>query len=379
MPTTAPFLDLHAVHVIPPSLLIRDDTGRAKSSSFGGTRRDRGSSQGWKRPVRKYLGNKHIEGGAFGVRTTRLPKLVTAALTARGRDTDVAAQKTATAITDTGLSANATTGNTAASVYAPAAAAGNIADIIDVAWDNIVDAGDKKGDKGKATPPEVIDQIKAALDPGTAIDIALFGRMLAEIDNGARDVDGAVLFAHPLGVAAAQVEADFFTTVDDKPEPGEAVSSNLGTTDLTAPVLYRYASLNWRQLAANLGGAAVLTKAAGAAFIDGFTLALPSGKQTSTGATTLPEYLIGIASRRATSYANAFANAITATDVVPAATEALFNSITRGVRFQEQAQIIILPITADPAALPTIPGATVVGSLDEFTAAAAAAADLEPR
>jgi len=325
------FVDLHALQSFPPSLLNRDDTGRAKSIVIGGVVRDRISSQAAKRPMRVGMRQAGIDGGSFAVRTNRLPRLVTEILTAtHTRDVDVAAQKAATVITSLGLKANATTGNTSAGVFLAEPAIADIAAIIDIAWDRISD-----------TTPD--------------------------------DVTAAASVAHPIGVAAAHVEGDFFTAVDDKADraAGDAASSNLGITDLTAPTMYRYGSLNRDQLTSNLHAAPNLAGAAERAFIEQFLLAVPSAKQPSTGATTLPHFLVAVTSGRPTSAFDAFEEAITGTAVVTTATTRLFAHIGRTSRFQPAARIVVLPVSADPASLPSIPGAQVVDSLDEFLEAIA--------
>ncbi len=358
------FVDLHALQSFPPSLLNRDDTGRAKSIVIGGVVRDRISSQAAKRPMRVGMRQAGIDGGSFAVRTNRLPRLVTEILTTtHTRDVDVAAQKAATVITSIGLSANARTGNTSAGVFLAEPAIADIAAIIDTAWDRITDT----------TPDDVTAAVKTTFDVTTAIDLALFGRMLAELDNGAYNVAAAASVAHPIGVAAAHVEGDFFTAVDDKADraAGDAASSNLGITDLTAPTMYRYGSLNRDQLTSNLHAAPNLAGAAERAFIEQFLLAVPSAKQPSTGATTLPHFLVAVTSGRPTSAFDAFEEAITGTAVVTTATTRLFAHIGRTSRFQPAARIVVLPVSADPASLPSIPGAQVVDSLDEFLEAIA--------
>ena len=49
------FLDIHAIQVLPPSNVNRDDTGSPKTARYGGVVRARVSSQSWKKAMRDYL------------------------------------------------------------------------------------------------------------------------------------------------------------------------------------------------------------------------------------------------------------------------------------------------------------------------------------
>ena len=49
------FLDIHAIQVLPPSNVNRDDTGSPKTARYGGVVRARVSSQSWKKAMRDYF------------------------------------------------------------------------------------------------------------------------------------------------------------------------------------------------------------------------------------------------------------------------------------------------------------------------------------
>lgn len=333
------FLTLHALHAFPASLLNRDDLNAAKTIPFGGTTRLRVSSQSWKRAMRIHMRGRAIEGGAYGLRTNRLPHLVASTLSdTHDRDRDAAAVKAATVISALGLKANEKTGNTAVQVYVSEHAPARIAASVDKHWDNI--------GAGTADVPEaVLADTIAAFDVDNTFDLALFGRMIAELPKGGR-IDGAASVSHPFSVEAAQITPDFFTAVDDA-AAGEAVSSNLGVTDLAAPVLYRHASVNLTQLATNLDNpdlVPVVTRE----FVDAFISSVPSAKQRSTAATTLPSFVVGVRSQRDTSLADAFAAAIDNADVLGTATDRLFTHLGRVLPFIADAHAVVLPITADP-------------------------------
>ena len=68
-------VDIHALQTIPPSLINRDDTGAPKSAVFGGTPRQRVSSQSWKRAIRKFF-EDNFDPEQIGDRSKRLPEKI---------------------------------------------------------------------------------------------------------------------------------------------------------------------------------------------------------------------------------------------------------------------------------------------------------------
>ena len=54
------FLDIHAIQVLPPSNVNRDDTGSPKTARYGGVVRARVSSQSWKKQCGIILKNLAI-------------------------------------------------------------------------------------------------------------------------------------------------------------------------------------------------------------------------------------------------------------------------------------------------------------------------------
>lgn len=64
------FLDIHAIQILPPSNVNRDDTGSPKTANFGGVTRARVSSQAWKKAIRDYFRDFGY-GFDVGVRTVK--------------------------------------------------------------------------------------------------------------------------------------------------------------------------------------------------------------------------------------------------------------------------------------------------------------------
>ena len=87
----------------------------------------------------------------------------------------------------------------------------------------------------------------------TAVDVALFGRMLAAAP--AFNTEAAAQVAHAITVHTAAVEDDFFTAVDDL-NTGEEDrgSGHMGETEFGAGVFYVYVCVDCESLVKNLSG-----------------------------------------------------------------------------------------------------------------------------
>ncbi|WP_032399765.1 type I-E CRISPR-associated protein Cas7/Cse4/CasC [Rhodococcoides fascians] len=376
--TIAPFLALHILHAVPASLLNRDDAGAIKKITVDGVTRVRVSSQSWKRAIRTGVRTAAIEGGAFGLRTTRFPQLTADVLaTHHGIDPHRASAVSAALFTRLGLKANEKTGNTAAAVFASENLPSRVAAVLAEHDGSIVYAADtgttkKKSDAALSIPDEVMAAAHAALDVDATVDLALFGRMLAEIPG--RNIDGAVSVAHAFSVDPMALEADFFTAVDDAARDDEAVSMMLDTADLAAPTLYRYIELDRRQLRTNLATASTdptvierLALAAEAALIEWSVRSLPTGKKRSSAAHTLPIVVLADTGTAVYSLADAFSPAIRGTQVtIDAATRLLRHSATmRPYTGGSTAVLAINPTVADELDLD---GLGIASSLDDLIA-----------
>lgn len=70
------FVDIHVIQSVPPSNINRDDTGSPKTAYYGGVLRSRVSSQAWKKAVRSTFVDNVVQDG-LGVRTKQaVEKLV---------------------------------------------------------------------------------------------------------------------------------------------------------------------------------------------------------------------------------------------------------------------------------------------------------------
>jgi CRISPR system Cascade subunit CasC len=146
------------------------------------------------------------------------------------------------------------------------------------------------------------------LDGGKAADLALFGRMLADLPE--KNIDAASQVAHAISTHKSGVEFDFYTAVDDLLPHGETGAGMMGTVEFNSACFYRYANLDLGQLNKNLEDAK-LEQATTEAFIRAFIEAVPTGKQHSTAPQQKPAFVLAVVREMGLcSLANAFANPV---------------------------------------------------------------------
>ena len=128
-------------------------------------------------------------------------------------------------------------------------------------------------------------EYKEALRKAPSVDMALFGRMVA--DDPSLNYDAAAQVAHSISTHAVQNEYDYFTAVDDCAAEDNAGAGHLGTVEYNSATLYRYAVVNVQELAKHLGKekATEAVRSFGEAFIR----AMPTGKQNTFANRTLPD------------------------------------------------------------------------------------------
>ncbi|MER5951711.1 type I-E CRISPR-associated protein Cas7/Cse4/CasC [Streptomyces sp. NPDC001904] len=299
------FLDVHALQTVPPSNLNRDDTGAPKTAVYGGVPRARVSSQAWKRATRTYFGDEDLlEPSELGVRTKKIVEVVAGRITAL--DTTVAQEQALVLADETVRAAGLKTEvpkrkadaaketGTAAAPEAKYLVFLSARQIDGLACLALEGAGDItayfKDKKNK-------DQVKEIADSRHSVDIALFGRMVA--DAADFNVDAAVQVAHAISVHRVDTESDYYTAVDDENTEEETGAGMIGTVDFNSATLYRYAALGVHQLAANLGHGLREGEPAGEpvrraveAFLHGFVASLPTGKINTFGHHTLPDAVV---------------------------------------------------------------------------------------
>ncbi len=305
-------IELHLIQNFAPSNLNRDDTGSPKTCEFGGYRRARISSQCIKRAIRtEFQTGDVLPEQNLATRTKRISGEVADRLAKLGRDHEQALKITETALA--GIKITVVDGRSQYLLYLGEDEISNIVGICEEHWDALTAAaGD--GESGKkaskaAVPADVQKSLAAALDGEKASDLALFGRMLADIPE--KNVDAASQVAHAISTHQAAIEFDFYTAVDDLRPEDTSGADMLGTIEFNSACFYRYANINVPQLRENLGGDDDLAVATARAFLSASFEAVPTGKQNSFAAQSRPDFALAVVRDRGLySMANAFVNPV---------------------------------------------------------------------
>lgn len=306
------YIDIHLLHTVPPSCVNRDDTGAPKTAKFGGVRRLRVSSQAWKRATRKYF-DDHVEEALLGVRTLRIVDLVADKIKQTLADVgDEEIQKLAAEVVKaSGLSLESARNSERQESKYLILVSHKQAEALATLAAGHYDEAEHDVKAALASVKKDKKAAKAALTAHNSIDLALFGRMVA--DDADLNVDASCQVAHALSVHGADTEYDFFTAMDDLKLEAEADADTrdagagmLGTVEFSSATLYRYASVNVRDLIDRLGSSELAAKAI-EAFIEAFTRSMPTGKINTFGNHTLPEgIVVSVRSDQPMSFVGAF-------------------------------------------------------------------------
>lgn len=250
MNPTRTVIDIHILQTLPPSCLNRDDTGAPKSALYGGVKRARVSSQSWKRATRRYFNERLAAGMMPGVRSRKFPQLFATRLA--GRLGDRAASQPERVAQLANEASGVLVGVKPDKLKKMAAADKPVdldyalfisAAAIDATVDQLVAAFDGADLDHNA--------LRAAMGRGHSLDVALFGRMVA--DTRALNIDAACQVAHAISTHRVSSEFDFYTAVDDLAGDEETGAAMMGFVEFASATLYRYASVNLGRLADNLG------------------------------------------------------------------------------------------------------------------------------
>jgi len=305
------FIQLHILASYPPSNLNRDDLGRPKTAVMGGTQRLRVSSQSLKRAWRESDLFKESLSGHIGIRTKEMGVYVYKALTTGCSLEDAIknnddANKIFSPMPESKAKKYA---QEIAGVFGKVKIAKKSKDekaeetedeplgdlkleqlahfsqeeinLIDSLLKNIAESGD--------TPTK--DDLLLLRKEHTAVDIAMFGRMLAS--NPMYNTEAAVQVSHAITVHKVAVEDDYFTAVDDL-NNGEdnAGAAHIGELEFASGLFYNYICINRTLLADNLGGDEDLVNKTLQALVEAAAKVAPTGKQNSFASRAYASYIM---------------------------------------------------------------------------------------
>lgn len=269
------FVQLHLLTSYPPANLNRDDLGRPKTAVVGGTERLRISSQSLKRAWRTSEVFESALAGHVGTRTKGLgPKLQRKLVD--GGVPDKKATEWAGKIAEQFAKLDSDKLSTGQLVhYAPDE------------WSAALELSDVLVSESRAATD---DELGVLRQQSKAVDLALFGRMLA--NHPTSNVDAAVQVAHAISVNSVRVEDDYFTAVDDLNTREVSRAAHIGEAGFGAGVFYLYLCIDRRLLQDNLQDDTELTNKALRSLIEAAATVAPSGKQNSFASRARASYLL---------------------------------------------------------------------------------------
>lgn len=277
-------LDVHVLQTVPPSNLNRDDTGSPKTARFGGVTRSRVSSQAWKRATRTAFRGT-LDDTELGVRSKRLAELIGERIVGLDESLEDSAHDLAVkAVEAIGIKIappkNRKT-DPAESGY-----------LVFLSHHQITALAELAIESARTGAPIDRKTAKARAKADHSVDVALFGRMIA--DDADLNVDAAAQVAHAISVHAVANEYDYFTAVDDHKNADaeeDAGAGMIGTVEFNSATLYRYATVDVDRLRDNLGDDKA-TRRAVEAFLRAFVTSMPTGKQNTFANRTLPDAVL---------------------------------------------------------------------------------------
>ena len=268
------FVDIHVIQSLPPSCVNRDDTGSPKTAMYGGVRRARVSSQAWKHAMREMF-KEYFDESELSERTKKIvEKVADQICTLFNTNKDDAMTAAEKIINQAGVSTKASEAK--ALFFMSSKQAENMARM------------------ALMNPLPGKKEVQVALNEGRGIDIALFGRMVA--DDPGLNTDASVQVAHAISTHKVENEYEYYTAMDDRTPKDQTGAGMIGTIEFNSSTLYRYATVAAHDLKNNLGDSNTVAKAV-KEFVRAFVCSMPTGK-LNTFANSTPPYAVMVAFRQ---------------------------------------------------------------------------------
>lgn len=323
-------LEIHILQSFPPANLNRDENGMPKSTVFGGRPRARISSQCQKRETRlHYQKFANLDDSLFAKRSPSEHWIaeLTKQLVSQGIEFEKAELASNCAMTfftekkeakgkaklkpnkkdknDGEDQSDSNKGDT--NLFLGNTEVDAIVKFILSNWQQI------EQDISAKTPAfssEIIKGFKNIIDtklkPG---DVALFGRMMANLPSG--KVDAAVQVAHAISVNTLQQEFDFYTAVNELTDGEPKGAGHLGEMGFNSSTYYRFAVLDSKQLLNNLDQKIDIASKIAYEFANSFVRSVPSGHKNQCAPHSRPSaIMIVVRKDQPFSLVNAYENPI---------------------------------------------------------------------
>ena len=277
------FLQLHVLTSYPPANLNRDDQGRPKTAKMGGVDRLRVSSQSLKRAWRTSELFQSALDGHLGKRTKRVGLEVRDRLVTLGVDEKKAKTWAQSIAKEFGKLKSENKNEPDDSLLIE-----QLAHFSPKEWEAIMQLAETLASEKR---PAKDDELALLRKDHQAVDIAFFGRMLA--DKPFYNMEAAVQVAHAISTHAVAVEDDYFTAVDDlNKRDVDAGAGHIGDAGFAAGLFYLYVCINRDLLLKNLEGHKDLSNKAVGAFVEALAKIGPGGKQNSFASRAYASYIL---------------------------------------------------------------------------------------
>jgi CRISPR system Cascade subunit CasC len=277
------FIQLHLLTAYPPANLNRDDQGSPKTAKMGGYDRLRVSSQCLKRTWRTSDLFQAVMGEHLGTRTKLLGIDIYDQFIAGGTKEKEAREWT----------------KAIAGVFGALKKPEKDKPMAELEIEQLVHVSPAEQQAIKALTTKLIEEQRAPEKDELnllrlneqAVDIALFGRMLAS--SPAFNIEAACQVAHAISVHPVVIEDDYFTAVDDLNKGLEDMgAAHIGETRFAAGLFYAYVCINRELLIKNLGGNTHLAARAIRALTEAAVKVAPEGKQNSFASRAYASYVL---------------------------------------------------------------------------------------
>jgi CRISPR system Cascade subunit CasC len=308
------WLDIHILQTVPPSNINRDDAGSPKTAYYGGVRRARVSSQAWKRAVRMAFREDHATSADAGQRTRRLPQVIADRLReaspALAEHADTVGMLAATAAFRVNRASGDGRPRTQYLLFLGEAQTSRIVEALASKAGELAAAAGDEGRLNEIIGGLGLDRLGITGHPGA---VALFGRMVADAPE--INVDAACQVAHAISTHEVIDQFDYFTAVDDAQEADEAGAGMIGSIEFNSAALYRYATVDLRELTQNLDGDRDRALDLAIAFTSAFATSMPTGKANTFANHTRPDLvLLAVRDDQPVSLVGAFERPVRPTD-----------------------------------------------------------------
>ncbi len=277
------FVQLHLLTAYPPANLNRDDQGSPKTAQMGGYDRLRVSSQCLKRTWRTSDLFQAAMDSHLGIRTKLLGRDIYEQFIAGGIKEKDAKEWT----------------KSLSGVFGALKKTDKNDPLAELEIEQLVHVSPAEQQAIKALTEKLIteqrapekDELNLLRLHEQAVDIALFGRMLAS--SPAFNIEAACQVAHAISVHPVVIEDDYFTAVDDLNNGLEDMgAAHIGETRFAAGLFYSYICINRELLIKNLDNNEELANKAIRALTEAAVKVAPEGKQNSFASRAYASYVL---------------------------------------------------------------------------------------